>query len=153
MLDRGGKFSATVAGPGPRGAVVAAIQEQTMSTWLKLLSLAVLLTVSACVSAGDRAINDDGVVSQIQVGKSTQADVTALLGYPLRASYGQRGGVIWYYTAVTMAPAATDFVPVVKAFTPVLPETVRHLAVTFNRDGTVENLDSAPIPQGSGSSG
>ena len=123
-----------------------------MSTWLQLLSLAALLTVSACVSAGDRAINHAGVVSQIQVGKSTQADVTALLGYPLRASYGQ-DGVTWYYTCVTMAPAPTDFVPVVKAFAPALPETVQYLAVTFNRDGTVENLNSAPLPPGSASSG
>ena len=79
-------------------------------------------------------------VSQIEVGKSTQADVAALLGYPITASYGGQGEETWYYTRVTMYPTAFQFVPVVKAFTPSLGETTRALAVTFSRDGTVKSL-------------
>ena len=111
-----------------------------MTTGLKLLTVSVLLVVSACVSAGTKAITDAGVVSQIEVGKSTQADVAALLGYPITASYGGQGEETWYYTWVTMYPTAFAFVPVVKAFTPSLGETTRELAVTFSRDGTVKSL-------------
>ena len=89
-----------------------------MTAWLKLLTVSVLLVISACVSAGTKAITDAGVVSQIEVGKSTRADVTALLGYPITASYGGQGEETWYYTRVTMYPKPTAFVPVVKAFTP-----------------------------------
>ena len=75
-----------------------------MTAWLKLLTVSVLLVISACVSAGTKAITDAGVVSQIEVGKSTQADVTALLGYPLTASYGGQGEETWHYTYITTYP-------------------------------------------------
>ena len=72
-----------------------------MTAWLKLLTVSVLLVISACVSAGTKAITDAGVVSQIEVGKSTQADVTALLGYPITASYGGQGEETWHYTRIS----------------------------------------------------
>ena len=124
-----------------------------MTAGLKLLTVLTLLVVSACVSAGTKAITDAGVVSQIEVGKSTRADVTALLGYPLTASYGGQGEETWHYTRITTAPTATAFVPVIKALTPSLRETTREFAVTFSRDGTVKRLGlnqppGSPAPSG-----
>ncbi len=124
-----------------------------MTTWLKLLTVSVLLVMSACVSAGTKAITDAAIVSRIQVGKSTRADVTALLGYPITASYGGQGEETWHYTYITAAPMPTEFVPVVKAFTPYFRETTRELAVTFSRDGTVMNLGSNRPPKSPGPSG
>ena len=124
-----------------------------MTARLKLLTVSVLLVVSACVSAGTKAITDAGCVSQIEVGKSTQADVAALLGYPLTASYGSQGEETWYYTRVTMYPTAFQFVPVVKAFTPSLRETTREFAVTFSQDGTVKSLGLSQPPQSPAPSG
>ena len=111
-----------------------------MSAGLKLLTVLTLLVVSACVSAGTKAITDAGVVSQIEVGKSTQADVAALLGYPITASYGGQGEETWHYTWVTVYPTALAFVPVIKAVAPSLGETTRELAVTFSQKGTVKSL-------------
>ena len=111
-----------------------------MTAGLKLLTVLTLLVVSACVSAGTKAITDAGCVSQIEVGKSTRADVAVLLGYPITASYGGQGEETWHYTWVTAAPTAFAFVPVVKAVTPSLSEATRALAVTFSRDGTVKSL-------------
>ena len=111
-----------------------------MTTWLKLVTVSVLLVTSACVSAGTKAITDAGVLPQIEVGKSTQADVTALLGYPLTASYGGQEEETWYYTYITAYPKPVAFVPVIKAIAPNLGETTRELAVTFDRDGTVKSL-------------
>jgi outer membrane protein assembly factor BamE (lipoprotein component of BamABCDE complex) len=124
-----------------------------MTTGLKLLTVAVLLLISACVSAGTKAITDAGCVSQIEVGKSTQADVAALLGYPITASSGGQGEETWYYTKVTMYPTAFAFVPVVKAVAPSLGETTRELAVTFTPQGTVKSLGvnrppKSPTPAG-----
>jgi outer membrane protein assembly factor BamE (lipoprotein component of BamABCDE complex) len=124
-----------------------------MTAWLKLLTVSVLLMISGCVSAGTRAITDAGVVSQIEVGKSTRADVAALLGYPITASYGDQGEETWHYTWVTTAPTATAFVPGVKAVTSSLGETTREFAVTFSRDGIVKSLGlnqppARPAPSG-----
>jgi outer membrane protein assembly factor BamE (lipoprotein component of BamABCDE complex) len=124
-----------------------------MTAWLKLLTIPVLLVISACVSAGTRAITDAGAISQIEVGKSTQADVTALLGYPVTASYGGQGEKVWYYTYITTYPQPTAFVPLVKAVTPDLGETTRELAVTFSPEGTVKSLEQnlpSPPPAPSG---
>ncbi len=117
-----------------------------MRGWLKLLTVSVLLTTSACVSAGTKAITDASVVSKIEVGKSTQADVMALLGCPITASYGDQGEETWRYTYTTASPGPTAFVLVLKAFTTQLKETTRELTVTFNRDGTVKSLGPPPPP-------
>ena len=92
-------------------------------------------------------------LSQIEVGKSTQADVAALLGYPITASFGGQGEETWYHTRVTMYPTAFQFVPVVKAFTPSLSETNRELAVTFSQDGTVKSLGVNQLTGNPGPSG
>jgi outer membrane protein assembly factor BamE (lipoprotein component of BamABCDE complex) len=124
-----------------------------MTAWLKLLTASVLLMITGCVSAGTRAITDAGVVSQIEVGKSTRADVAALLGYPITASYGDQEEETWHYTWVTMYPTAFAFVPVVKAVTPSLGETTREFAVTFGRDGTVNSLGLDQPPKDPAPSG
>jgi outer membrane protein assembly factor BamE (lipoprotein component of BamABCDE complex) len=129
------------------------VQDGAMTRWFKLLTVSLLLVVSACVSAGTKAITDAGIVSMIEVGKSTQADVTALLGYPIAATYGEKGEETWLYTWVTAAPTPTAFVPVIKAFTPSLHETTRELTVTFNRDGTVKSLIRVQLPMRPNSSG
>jgi len=119
-----------------------------MTVWLKLLTLGFLLISSACVSAGTKAIKDAGVVSQIEVGKSTRSDVVALLGYPLAAAHKDQGlgEVTWHYYFATAYPNATAFIPVVKAYTRNLNETTRVLSVTFNKNGTVKALDQEQIP-------
>ncbi len=124
-----------------------------MTAGLKLLTVLTLLLISACVSAGTKAITDAGCVSQIEVGKSTRADVAALLGYPLTASYGGQEEETWHYTWITAYPTAFAFVPVVKAVTPSLGETTRELAVTFSQKGTVKSLGvnqppKSPAPSG-----
>jgi outer membrane protein assembly factor BamE (lipoprotein component of BamABCDE complex) len=119
-----------------------------MTAWLKLMVVALLLVSSACVSAGNQAIKDSGVVSKIEVDKSTRSDVVALLGYPLAATHKNQGlgEVTWHYYYATAYPTATAFVPVAKAFTRNLNETTRVLSVTFNKNGTVKSLEQVQVP-------
>jgi outer membrane protein assembly factor BamE (lipoprotein component of BamABCDE complex) len=124
-----------------------------MTAWLKLPALALLLAVSGCVSAGTQAVGDADVVAKIEVGKSTQADVAALLGYPLRASYGDQGEQTWHYTYTTATPLPTGYLPALKAFTPDLRDTTRALAVTFDRAGVVKSLGPEPPATSPGPSG
>jgi outer membrane protein assembly factor BamE (lipoprotein component of BamABCDE complex) len=117
------------------------MQASTMTMRLKVLMLCLLLGTTACVAAGNRAIKDAGTVAQIAVGQTTKADVTALLGYPIWASYGAQGEETWYYYCITTAPYPTSLAPTVKAFTPSLFDLPRQLGVTFNRDGVVSSLE------------
>ncbi len=114
-------------------------QDRSMTFWPRLLLVALLLVTSACVNAGTKAITDAETVSRIEVGKSTPADVVALLGYPLTASYGEKGEATWHYTYTTATPLPVNYLPVVKAFTPDLSETIRQFGVTF-KEGVVKSL-------------
>jgi outer membrane protein assembly factor BamE (lipoprotein component of BamABCDE complex) len=120
-----------------------------MTARLKLISVSLLLAISACVSAGTQAITDPGVISRIKAGHSTQAEVAALLGYPLTASYGKDGEATWHYTLVTMAPTATAFLPAIKAFPPSLHDNTREFSITFNKDGIVKSLGPGQTHQSS----
>lgn len=124
-----------------------------MTARFKLLSVSLLLAFSACVSAGTQAITDAGVLDRIQVGHSTQAEVAALLGYPITASYGEHGEATWHYTLVTMAPTVTAFLPAIKAFPPSLHDTTQEFSVTFNQDGIVKSLGPGPPPPSPSPSG
>jgi outer membrane protein assembly factor BamE (lipoprotein component of BamABCDE complex) len=118
-----------------------------MTAWLKVLAVALLLVTGACVSAGNRAITDSGVVGKIEVGKSTRSDVVALLGYPLAATHRDQGlrEITWHYSYATAHPNPTAFIPLVKALTRNLNETTRVLSVTFNKDGTVKSLEQEQL--------
>jgi outer membrane protein assembly factor BamE (lipoprotein component of BamABCDE complex) len=54
--------------------------------------------------------------------------------------------VTWHYYYATAYPNVTVFIPAVKAVTRNLNETTRVLSVTFNREGTVKNLESEQVP-------
>jgi outer membrane protein assembly factor BamE (lipoprotein component of BamABCDE complex) len=127
--------------------------ERIMTARLKLIPVALLLAISACVSAGTQAITNAGVISRIKVGHSTQAEVAALLGYPLTASYGEHGEATWHYTLVTMAPTVTAFFPAINAFPPSLHDSTQEFSVTFNQDGIVKSLGPGQSPPGSGPPG
>ena len=71
-----------------------------------------LLAVSACVSTGAREITQPDTLGRLETGKSTKAEVTALLGFPVLVSYGRKGEETWDYYYVTEYPQAVDFVPV-----------------------------------------
>jgi len=124
-----------------------------MTARLKLLTVSALLVVSACVSVGTQAITDAGVVSQIEVGKSTRAEVAALLGFPLATSHSDQGEETWHYTWITTYPTPAAFAPVAKAALPSLSEATRAFAVTFNQGGTVKSLGSHQPPLDPGPSG
>jgi outer membrane protein assembly factor BamE (lipoprotein component of BamABCDE complex) len=119
-----------------------------MTAWLKVLAVTLLLISSACVSAGTQAIQDTGVVSKIEVGKSTRSDVVALLGYPLAATHKDQGlrEITWHYYYATAYPNPTAFIPVVKAVTRNLNETTRVLSVSFDKNGTVTSLEQEQLP-------
>lgn len=112
-----------------------------MRTWFKIWAAPLLLLlVYGCVSTGVREINDPTLTARIEAGKSTQAEVTALLGFPTRVTYGQKGQETWEYYYLTEYPHLPQFIPVVDAFVPGLYQCTRVLTLSFDRQGVVQNL-------------
>ncbi len=102
-----------------------------------------LLTVSACVSTGAREITHSDTTGKLETGKSTRAEVTALLGFPALVTYGRQGAETWDYYYVTEYPQAVDFVPMAVALAPGFNQTTRVLTVSFDRQGLVQNLQKS----------
>jgi outer membrane protein assembly factor BamE (lipoprotein component of BamABCDE complex) len=101
-----------------------------------------LLAVSACVSTDAREITQADT-GKLASGKSTKAEVSALLGYPVLVTYGRKGEETWDYYYVTEYPQAVDFVPVAVALAPGFDQTTRMLTVSFDRQGLVQNLQKS----------
>ncbi len=103
-------------------------------------ALCVSLTISACVSTGAGEITLADRTSRLEAGKSTKAEVSSLLGFPARVTYGSKGEETWNYYYVTAYPRPVDFVPVAVAFSGDLNQTTRVLTVAFDRQGVVRTL-------------
>ena len=102
-----------------------------------------LLTVSACVSTDVREISQPDITGQLESGKSTKAEVTALLGFPALVSYVPPGAETWNYYYVTEYPQAVDFVPGAAALAPGFQQTTRVLTLSFNRQGLLQDLQKS----------
>ena len=112
-----------------------------MQPWLRIqIVLLAWLAVSACVSTGAREITEPERCARLEAGKSTKAEVAALLGFPALVTYGQKGEEAWNYYYVTEYPRAFDFIPLVVALGNGLQQTTRVLTVSFDRQGVVHHL-------------
>ena len=118
-----------------------------MSIRLKIFLVLWALLLPACVSTGTN-INDRRLVSRIVVDQSTQSEVTALLGLPAKVVYGKGGEETWQYFQLTEVPRATNYVPVVKAFTEGFDWQTQKLVITFNQEGIVKHLERQQQPAG-----
>ena len=98
-----------------------------------------------CVATGSQEITEAGRTAGIEAGKATQAEVSALLGFPAIVTYGEKGQETWNYYYVTEYPAATDFIPVVNAVASGFQQNTKVLTLTFDRQGVARNLQRSQV--------
>jgi outer membrane protein assembly factor BamE (lipoprotein component of BamABCDE complex) len=112
-----------------------------MKAWLRIASAAaVLLAVFSCVSTGVKEAAKPELTSRLETGKSTKAEVAALLGDPAIVTYGAQGDETWNYYYVTEFPAPGDFIPVLDALGPFFYQNTRVLTFAYNRKGVLQKL-------------
>jgi outer membrane protein assembly factor BamE (lipoprotein component of BamABCDE complex) len=117
-----------------------------MTTWFKVFPLFFALMLgSGCVSTGSHEITEPGRTARIEAGKSTQAEVSALLGFPAIVTYGEKGQESWNYYYVTEYPTATDFIPVVNGVVSGFQQNTKVLTLTFDRQGVAQNLQRSQV--------
>jgi hypothetical protein len=134
------------ASPLGSGMRIAKNSGVDMTTWFKVLSLFFVLMLGyGCVATGSREITEAGRTTGIEAGKATQAEVSALLGFPAIVTYGEKGHETWDYYYVTEYPTATDFIPVVDAVVAGFQQNTRVLTVTFDRQGVARNLQGRQV--------
>ena len=136
-------MAAYLAGSGMR---IAKNRGVNMTTWFKVLPLIFVLMLGyGCVATGSQEITAAGRTAGIEAGKSTQAEVSALFGFPAIVTYGEKGQETWNYYYVTEYPTATDFIPVLDAVAPGFRQNTKVLTLTFDRQGVARNLQRSQM--------
>jgi outer membrane protein assembly factor BamE (lipoprotein component of BamABCDE complex) len=107
------------------------------------LVIGALTLFSACISTGTKAINDPALMAKIEIGKSTKAEVTDLLGFPEAAAY-PRSQEVWQYSYQTIDPKPYNYLPIIKIVNGFDQET-RLLTITFNQEGIVQKIERQQI--------
>jgi hypothetical protein len=133
-------MTASLLGSGMR---IAKDRGADMTTWFKVFPLFfALLLEYGCVATGSQEIAAAGRTAGIETGKTTRAEVSALLGFPAIVTYGEKGHETWNYYRVTEYPTATDFIPVVNGVVAGFQQNTKLLTITFDRQGVAQNLQS-----------
>src|SRR2546426_12804427 len=83
------------------------------------LKALLVLVVYGCATAGNPALLDPAIISQIKIGQSTKADVARLLGEPNYRSTTQmnnRQNEVWAYGYAKHETNPLVYVPIVGLF-------------------------------------
>lgn len=117
--------------------------------------IALVITISifflGCASAGNKQIADTGTVAKIEEGKSTKADVRALVGEPTKVKFRDDKTEVWEYVYKRGQVRPATFVPVVGWFAGGMDVTGSTLSILFNKDNIVQKVGSGRISGGGGS--
>ena len=114
--------------------------------------LSILIFISGCTTAGNKQISESGTVAKIEEGKSTKADVKALVGEPTKVNFKDNGNTEeWEYVYKRGQVRPASFIPVVGWFAGGADMTGSTLTILFNNAGIVQKVGSGRISGGGGS--
>ena len=101
-----------------------------------LLLGTVLFTGCAVKTGNDKIENvtQDNILSMIEDGKSTKADVRKVLGEPANIDFKENGLEQWNYTHSRKVEKGINYVPVVNWFVRGTNDTKKTLVVLFDGD-------------------
>jgi outer membrane protein assembly factor BamE (lipoprotein component of BamABCDE complex) len=109
------------------------------------------LFLLGCASYGNKQITQQETVEKIEIGKTTKADVKALLGEPAEVIFSDNGDEDWAYIYSKSTVRATSFIPVVGIVAGGADTKTSTLKVRFNKEGVVQKLGKGQTTGGGGS--
>jgi outer membrane protein assembly factor BamE (lipoprotein component of BamABCDE complex) len=113
-------------------------------------ALLAVVVMAGCSSVGNREIADDSRIAKIEKGKSTKADVEALVGKPTTVDFTDGGLEKWLYVYTTSQMRGASFIPVVGIFAGGSDINSDTLTVLFSKEGIVENVGRGKSGGGAG---
>lgn len=116
-----------------------------------IFAFVVLFLAQGCVSVGTKEISDPTKTSQIQIGKSTRADVKVILGDPGKVNFTDNNEEVWEYAYVRGTPRAATFIPIIGIFAGGADAKGDTLTVRFDQNGIVKKMGQGKLTAGGGS--
>lgn len=112
----------------------------------------VALALAGCASSGNPKVADFNPATQIEYGKTTKAEIKAMLGEPNWKKYGANGKEIWVYSYGQAQMKPATFIPIVGLFAGGMDTQGRSLTFVFDEKGVIQKEGSgdAQIEGGSG---
>ena len=107
--------------------------------WMLTL-IPVCLILFACASTGNPKLKEadrEELLTQIQEGTTTKAEVEALLGPADEVSFTDNLNEIWTYRRREATPHASNFIPIVGIFSSGANVSTKELIVIFDRNDVV----------------
>ena len=101
-----------------------------------------LVLLIGCATTGNVQIADPGTVSKIEEGKSSKADVRALVGEPTKVNFDTNKNEIWEYIYTKASAKPASFIPVVGLFAGGADMSGNTLTILFDKNGVVERVGS-----------
>ena len=102
------------------------------------------LFLSGCATVGTKDITNDEIVSQIEVGKSTKAEIRTLLGEPSNKVFTSQfpGEKVeeWIYVYVRSTIRPATFIPIVGIFAGGSDTEHNTLTIRFTKEGIVKDF-------------
>lgn len=111
-----------------------------MRLTLILTMLVMIMLSSACASSGNKKlkeISQTDIMSQLEEGKTTKAQVETILGQPNSISFTDSANEIWNYYYSTSTSHATNFIPYVNMFSQGHDVKTKELIILFNTEGVI----------------
>jgi outer membrane protein assembly factor BamE (lipoprotein component of BamABCDE complex) len=116
--------------------------EETMKKLIALsisCAAALALLTGCATTHGSEGITDKNKLSQIKPGKTTKADVEALLGRPAQVDLAENGEQVWNYQRADVS--ATSYIPFVNLVSKNNSD-MNNLSIRFSKNGVVKDMAS-----------
>ncbi|WP_063291033.1 MULTISPECIES: hypothetical protein [unclassified Pseudovibrio] len=107
-----------------------------------IISVALAAGLAACASAGNENLRHETSASlstKLTKGKTTKAQVRALLGDPDSLDFSDSGNEIWKYQHIRANVKAENFIPVVGLLAGGQDLNKKELALFFSNRGVLKN--------------
>jgi outer membrane protein assembly factor BamE (lipoprotein component of BamABCDE complex) len=107
-----------------------------------VMVLAAALLAAGCASAGNPKVAEFNPATQIEYGKTTKAEVRAMLGEPNGIKYGANGKEVWAYTYAQAQAKPATFIPIVGMFAGGFDSSAKKLVFVFDDKGVLQKEGS-----------
>lgn len=100
------------------------------------------LSLAGCASSGNPKVADFNAATQVEYGKTTKAEIKAMLGEPNGKKYGANGKEIWVYSYAQVQAKPATFIPVVGLFVGGADGSAKKLIFAFDENGVLQKEGS-----------
>lgn len=116
-----------------------------------MAGMVLALLAMGCATSGNPKVAEFNPATQVEYGKTTKAEIRAMLGEPNAIKYGANGKEAWAYIYAQAQAKPAMFIPVVGLFAGGFDSSAKKLVFVFDDKGILQKEGSGEAQIQSGS--